>query len=199
MIILKEEIKTTIRTRFYFFCAIFLSIGIFIGIAWPSTWIPIFLFFIILISLFFHHSDTLFLFVLLSLIFISGWFISSVRINEIDQNLSLADSLHGKTVSFTGIVHNTKETEYGWRSDCEIVSLSENDFKDRFHLSVYGKGIVPLEGDTIITKGEVKKLVGKRNPGDFDFRSHFSRQGKYGRLFIDKKYDSIILKGSLFI
>ena len=197
MIILKEEIKTTIRTRFYFFCAIFLSIGIFIGIAWQSTWIPIVLFFIILISLFLHHSDTLFLFLLSSLIFISGWFISSVRINEIDQNLFLADSLHGKTVSFTGIVHNTKETEYGWRSDCEIVSLSENDFKDRFHLSVYGKGILPLEGDTIITKGEVKKLVGKRNPGDFDFRSHFSRQGKYGRLFIDKKYDSIILKGKL--
>ncbi|HIA93902.1 MAG TPA: DNA internalization-related competence protein ComEC/Rec2, partial [Candidatus Marinimicrobia bacterium] len=75
--------------------------------------------------------------------------------------------------------------------------LSENEFKDRFNLSVYGKGKIPSAGDTLLSKGEIKKLVGKRNPGDFDFRSHFSRQGKYGRLFIDKKHDSIILKGKL--
>ena len=124
------------------------------------------LFIIILITLFVHHSDTISLFLLSILIIVSGWFISSVRINEIDQKLSFADSLHGKTISFTGVVHNTKETEYGWRADCEIVSLSENEFKDRFNLSVYGKGKIPSAGDTLLSKGEIKKLVGKRNPGD---------------------------------
>lgn len=64
-------------------------------------------------------------------------------------------------------------------------------------MSVYGKGKIPSEGDTISSKGEIKKLTGKRNPGDFDFRSHFSRQGNYGRLFIDKKYESQFHFGKL--
>ena len=187
---MENKYKNIIRTRFYFFCSIFLSLGIIVGISWQNTWIPFVLCFIIFIGLLLRQSDTIFLFLLSSLIFTSGWFISSVRNNEIEQNLSLADSLHGKTVSFSGIVHSIKETEYGWRTDCEILFLSDNPIKGDFNVSIYGKGPIPNEGDTLLSIGEMKKLVGKRNPGDFDFRSHFSRQGSYGRLFIDKKHDS---------
>mgnify|MGYP001287007073 CR=1 FL=1 len=187
---MENKYKSIIRTRFYFICSMFLALGIIVGINWQNTWFPFVLCFIIFIGLLLRQSDKIFLFLLSSLIFTSGWFISSVRNNEIEQNLSLADSLHGKTVSFSGIVHSIKETEYGWRTDCEILFLSDNPIKGDFNVSVYGKGPIPNEGDTLLSKGEMKKLVGKRNPGDFDFRSHFSRQGNYGRLFIDKKYDS---------
>jgi competence protein ComEC len=175
----------------------FLALGIIVGINWQNTWFPFVLCFIIFIGLLLRQSDKIFLFLLSSLIFTSGWFISSVRNNEIEQALSLADSLHGKTISFSGIVHSVKETEYGWRTDCEILFLSDNPIKGDFNVSVYGKGPIPNEGDTLLSKGEMKKLVGKRNPGDFDFRSHFSRQGNYGRLFIDKKHESIIHQGNL--
>ena len=194
---MENKYKSIIRTRFYFICSMFLALGIIVGINWQITWFPFVLCFIIFIGLLLRQSDKIFLFLLSSLIFACGWFISSVRNNEIEQNLSLADSLHGKTVSFSGIVHSVKETEYGWRTDSEILFLSDNPIKGDFNVSVYGKGPIPNEGDTLLSKGEMKKLVGKRNPGDFDFRSHFSRQGNYGRLFIDKKHESIIHQGNL--
>ena len=157
---MENKYKNIIRTRFYFFCSIFLSLGIVIGISWQNTWIPFVLCFIIFIGLLLRQSDTIFLFLLSSLIFISGWFISSVRNNEIEQKLSLADSLHGKTVSFSGIVHSMKETEYGWRTDCEILFLSDNALKGDFNVSVFGKGPIPNEGDTLLSIGEMKKTGG---------------------------------------
>ncbi len=194
---MENKYKSMIRTRLYLFCSIFLSLGIFVGISWQNTWIPFVLFFIIFIGLLLRQSDTIFLFLLSILIFTSGWFISSVRKNEIEQKLSLADSLHGKTLSFSGIVNEIKETDYGWRAGCEILLLSDNVLKNDFNVFVFGKGLIPNEGDTLLSKGKMKKLVGKRNPGEFDFRAHFSRQGNYGRIFIVKKHKSIIHQGNL--
>ena len=36
--------NSSIRIKFYFFCAVLLSLGVFVGIAWQSIWIPIALF-----------------------------------------------------------------------------------------------------------------------------------------------------------
>ena len=194
---MEERSKKTIRDSFYFFSAIFLTLGIFIGIELPVFWIPLIITLLVSIFLFFQKSDTFFLSLISILIFSSGWIISSIRLNEINQNLEIIDSLHEETITFSGIIQSTKETEHGWRSDCKILRLSEYKFTRDFNLSVYGKGKIPSEGDTISSKGEIKKLTGKRNPGDFDFRSHFSRQGNYGRLFIDKKYESQFHFGKL--
>ncbi|SVB75545.1 uncharacterized protein METZ01_LOCUS228399, partial [marine metagenome] len=69
---MENKYKSIIRTRFYFFCSIFLSLGIIIGISCQNTWIPFVLYFIIFIGLLLRQSDTIFLFLLSSLIFTSG-------------------------------------------------------------------------------------------------------------------------------
>ena len=194
---MQDHSKKIIRHHFYLFFAIFLTLGIFIGTIWQSLWIPISVLISFSIYLYFQKSDNRFLIVLQIIILSTGWFLSTVRIHEIDQNLELIDSLNSESLDFTGIIYNTKLTEHGWRSDCEILLLAGNKFKNDFRMTVYGKSAIPNNGDTLFTHGKIKKLVGKRNPGDFDFRSHFSRKGKYGRIFIDKEYDSIIHEGKL--
>ncbi|MBT5461244.1 MAG: DNA internalization-related competence protein ComEC/Rec2 [Candidatus Marinimicrobia bacterium] len=191
------KFNTILRTHFYFYCAIILSFGIFIGIVIQSLLIPIIILFIFFIFLYFIKTDTIYIFLLAGIIFISGWFISSVRIFEINQKLGYIDSLHGKSVEFSAVILDTKETEHGWRANCEILSLSDHILNRSFILSVYGKGMIPSDGDSILSKGEIKKLSQLRNPGDFDFRSHFSGLGNYGRLFIDKKHSVIIHQGKL--
>lgn len=110
---MEERSKKTIRDSFYFFSAIFLSLGIFVGIELPVFWIPLIITLLVSVSLFFQKSDTLFISIISILIFSSGWIISSIRLNEINQNLEIIDSLHEETITFSGIIQSTKETEHG--------------------------------------------------------------------------------------
>ena len=98
------KFNTILRTHFYFYCAIILSFGIFIGIVIQSLLIPIIILFIFFIFLYFIKTDTIYIFLLAGIIFISGWFISSVRIFEINQKLGYIDSLHGKSVEFSAVI-----------------------------------------------------------------------------------------------
>ena len=192
-----ENINIIIRNKFYLFFAIFMIIGILIGM-WLHNNLILFLISIcLIIPIFFYKSDYFFHICLGCLIVICGIFISFVRLKGIDQNLKFFNELHGDSISFSSVIHQTKKTEHGWRADSKILSIGHNKLKSGLHLYIYGKGDIPTVGDTLISKGKFGKLTGKRNPGDFDFRSHFSRQGNYGRIFIDKKHKTITLHGTL--
>ena len=171
--------------------------GISIGIYFHNISISFLLSILLIIPILLYKSDYFFRICLGCLIIICGIFISYVRMKEIDQNLKFIDELHGNSISFSGVIHHTKNTEHGWRADSKILTIGENKLINRLHLYVYGKGDFPTVGDTLISKGKFGKLTGKRNPGDFDFRSYFSRQGNYGRIFIDKLHKTISLHGTL--
>jgi len=194
---MNTQLIRNIRDQLFFYCAIFLSLGILLGIVIQSVWIPTILLFFVFSSLFIKKDRSIFNCQLSIILFLSGWFISTIRINEINHHLNFIDMQHGQKVHFSGIIQQSTDTEYGWKGSCKILSLSKQDLLDPIHLTVYGKGKAPSEGDSLFSFGQIKKLNEKRNPGDFDFRSHFSRQGTFGRIFIDKEFKTVIIPGEL--
>jgi hypothetical protein len=84
-------------------------IGILIGM-WLHNNLILFLISIcLIIPIFFYKSDYFFHICLGCLIVICGIFISFVRLKGIDQNLKFFNELHGDSISFSSVIHQTKK------------------------------------------------------------------------------------------
>lgn len=184
--------KYITRATLLFFIGISISIGCIIGVTASSIMIPVsFLFVSLFIFYFNKHSaiQTISFFLMWILL---GWLFSSTRINEIHSKSNLINSIQSESVKTQSIILSSDTTEYGWRAQCQILTMNESTIPGDFRLTIYGKINMPNEGDTLESIGIIKPLSLKRNPGEFDFKSFYERKNIFGKKFIDKKSSPII-------
>jgi len=177
--------------------AIGFTIGTLVGIVYSFPWISIFfLFFLSLCIIFISKNNVDLLFIIL-IAFSLGWHLSSVKQSKLNLMDQFADSLHLQKIDYAGYVHSLKDTEKGWRANVLLTHLkSETSELNRNDISifVYGKKSTKVTiGDSISGSGTFKQFRGKRNPGDFNFRSFFMRKHIIGKVFSDKKFPPSIM------
>ena len=82
-------------------------------------------------------------------VFSSGWFISSVRLHEIEYKIHTAERIHQKQYSFQAAVMTAGETEKGWKATCRLLTINSADIKTKLLGIVYGQGRILATGDTV--------------------------------------------------
>jgi len=97
----------------------------------------------------------------------------------------IASKFHEETIDFEGIVVDIKSTEKGFKYRLQLTEI------DEFETWVFQKTKMECKlGDTLEGNGEFQHIAHVRNPGEFDFKSFYSRQNLYGWIFPDK-YEQI--------
>jgi len=178
------------------FIAIFISSGSLFGIFFPLILIPIIFLGLLSSCLFLPITNRYSLAILLFMSLFSGWILASIEKNKLNELEAYANEIHQEKVDFTGIVHDTKPTSTGWRAKIKlsVFKTDSTQFSEKnTYLFVYGKKIEsPNIGSKISGFGQFKQFQGKRNPGDFNFRSFFTRKHILGKVFCDKKIKPIV-------
>ncbi|MDP7072263.1 MAG: DNA internalization-related competence protein ComEC/Rec2 [Candidatus Marinimicrobia bacterium] len=116
----------------------------------------------------------------------SGYF--ELRENQSERLIRQLDSIDEQNVQYRGIVLENQPTQHGRKVTLGNISVESNIcLEESFIYHVYAREMPDaFIGDTVSGKGEWSALKGKRNPGDFDFRSFYHRKNILGKIFQDK-------------
>ena len=171
--------------------ALSLMFGTLIGIFYSYPWFAIIFLCLFSLGMILISSKNIDVYIFILMTFSTGWYLSSIKQVRLDQLQEYANSIHLQKIEYSGFIKGIKETEKGWRAKVLITHLETDSSKlnrDDVFLFVYGKKstIISL-ADSITGQGTFKQFQGKRNPGDFDFRSFFMRKHIFGKVFSDKK------------
>ena len=190
-----QKIAVFSRVNIFLSFALLLLCGIFISFFITSIFGPLVCTAVGIVSVIISKRNQLTYMFIAITVFSSGWFISSVRLHEIEYKTQTADRIHQKQYSFQAAVMTAGETEKGWKATCRLLAIDSADIKTKLLGIVYGHGRIPATGDTVFSKGKFVKLSGRRNPGESNFKAYYARQNIYCRIFIDKKDSPRILSG----
>ncbi len=174
---------------------LFFIAGIYLSTVYPGIALPILTSLVLIIGLYIlRRTEYDIIFVLTILLFIGWGWASYCQIVQ-NSHIEKVEKNHNKDIRFTGVVTETKETEYGARCLLRNVNMetSTTGIIDRFSLLLYLKEEIHFGfGDTLIISGKYVKLTPVRNPGSFDFRSWAHRQKIYGKIRITNEDDIAI-------
>ena len=190
-----QKIALFSRVNIFLSFALLLLCGIFISFFITSIYGPLVFIAVGIVSVIISKRIHLTYMFIAITVFSSGWFISSVRLHEIEYKTQTADRIHQKQYSFQAAVMTAGETEKGWKATCRLLTIDSADIKTKLLGIVYGHGRIPAMGDTVFSKGKFVKLSDRRNPGEFNFKAYYARQNIYCRIFIDKKDSPRIISG----
>ncbi|MFH1853417.1 MAG: DNA internalization-related competence protein ComEC/Rec2 [Candidatus Neomarinimicrobiota bacterium] len=141
---------------------------------------------LVFILLLINDKSGLLLGLWLTLIMLLGWYSHSATRSDVTARAAIAHNLDGRTVDWSGIVLNAQNTEYGTRVTIEDCTVREDRSVYRLDgkYMAYTDSISGLSlSDTLSGTGVFSELPGPRNPGEFDFRNFYQRQGVFGRIF----------------
>ena len=143
-----------------------------------------------LIGVVFTNRDNMLIMFWLMTIFSFGWLNHSISIHQSEFRADLAQQLDHETISFKGIVLAVNDTDRGKRIEIDNLALNGDfiSYNEQMSYNVYiDEKICIALSDTLSGAGKFYALEGPRNPGAFDFRSYYHRQGIYGRIYSDDK------------
>ena len=170
------------------FIAIAVCNGIVVGKIFnvPLTMLSVLAILAFLLFVYSHYTTSEIAFLITIFILSLGYF--ELEENRLTRLRETLDSLHDQPVHYSGSVLNIQQTKKGQKIHLKNINLaSEISFDNSFTYHVYLRGIHSiLIGDTLSGQGEWMALSGRRNPGDFDFRSFYHRQNIFGKIFQDK-------------
>lgn len=116
----------------------------------------------------------------------AGYFeLHESRFNRLMQKL---DSQNDNNLRYRGFVLDVQPTQKGSKILLKNIKLDfARPLNQPFKYHLYTREISQVSiGDTVRGIGTWKALTGKRNPGDFDFRSFYHRKHILGKIFQDK-------------
>lgn len=177
--------------------AVSLMLGTLIGLYFSFPWIALFCLFLLSVGMIWLSPNKLDVTIFILMAFSIGWTLSSIQQSRLNQLQEYAHSIHLQKIQYSGSIKEIKETEKGWRAKVLITYLETDSSKlnrDDVYAFVYGKKSTLISlSDSIKGQGTFKQFQGKRNPGDFDFRSFFMRKYIFGKVFSDKKFPPNII------
>ncbi len=161
--------------------------GLLTGYIFPSP-LTAFIFLLVLFAILWtKRSNEGFLIIILISIWGYGWGTkSNITLSNISK-LNNAIGLHGKIIDVKGTIIDNKI--YNNRMNLTVKpENTDHNLKPRFNYFVVMdtliSGYYPDIGDTIAGQGIFEIIKGRRNPGDFDFQSYYSRKNIFGRVRI---------------
>jgi len=143
-----------------------------------------------LIGVVFTNRGNLLIVFWLMTIFSFGWLNHSISIHQSKFRADLAQQLDHENVSFQGIVRAVNDTDRGKRIEMDNLALNGDSisYAGQISYNIYIDEKISITlSDTLSGAGKFYALEGPRNPGAFDFRSYYHRQGIYGRIYSDDK------------
>jgi competence protein ComEC len=180
-----------------FICLSF-CVGLLIAITIPNPAIAFLCLLMTFCFLWFVKKDWAFTATFMFLIFAGGWYDLALQLSTTQRQVAQLESYHGKQVSFTGIISDQKVFETQCRLTVKRGTITDPEtgqtFPTGFLVYIRGDFIGEL-GDTVSGIGKMKKLMGKRNPGEFDFKEYYLRRNIYVRLYTTSEQVELKEKG----
>ncbi|MFQ6611547.1 MAG: DNA internalization-related competence protein ComEC/Rec2 [Fidelibacterota bacterium] len=182
------DLKSSFQSKPLLFVVIVYSLGLLFGQQFLNPGLSLALLIICFGLLLFIRRDQLFLSIFLLVVFAGGWYYTAITTDTLNQLVNRIEALNETTVDFEGQItevryyqNRTRLTvKWGHLKSPDEVSVIKIGFqlyvRDRFEVAV---------GDSVSGKGELRKIGGKRNPGDFDFRKFYFRNGIFCRIYTE--------------
>lgn len=128
-----------------------------------------------------------------------GWLGSGLDMIESRAKSKAIHHFQRNQVRYRGVVNHVSSSSDRQRIEMINLSLVANGqrYTGAAKFLVYLEENLPVTiGDTVSGSGRFYELAGKRNPGDFDFRSYYQRQNIFGRIYQGNKTNPVIYPDS---
>ncbi len=128
-----------------------------------------------------------------------GWLGSGLDMIERRAKSKAIHHFQRNQVRYRGVVNHVSSSSDRQRIEMINLSLVANGqrYTGAAKFLVYLEENLPVAiGDTVSGSGRFYELAGKRNPGDFDFRSYYQRQNIFGRIYQGNKTNPVIYPDS---
>ena len=160
---------------------------------------PAFYFLSILICLSLYSYKKLFIFLILGLVFCSGYLLIQTRLSSDLPLHHISNYLDTKKIKLTGRVisfkkhHKIKYSTIVLIQSIETIGDTKKKATGKIILNIYGLSKTgPEFGDIIIFESSIKSIRNFMNPGAFDYQRFLKLKGIYGTAYSDTKKIKIL-------
>ena len=171
----------------------FITIPYILGLLLGQFQLPIqivFIFYFIGFLFLLRQEDRAFISGLIIILLSIGWSSMFIQTNDVNGKRNIAIDLDQSDVKVRSLIKNKELTKKGVKYSLEFNGIDVWFFtKEDIHAEI---------GDSLIGTGTFTKLEPPRNPGEFDFQSHFNHQGIFGWIFAHKKIKTQIIPNDSF-
>ncbi len=187
-----ERFEHRFRAMPLVFIVLAFCMGIFAALKYNSILILLILFSLSLLGLIFWKRSQGMALLILIAIFFAGWFYHSLELHKINSVMVSCDSFEGNEVIFRGKIKRSVPAKKGQRITLSptIIYNGKNESIREAGVFIYTKSDTTFTGgDTLSGRGLFSSIRGKRNPGFFDFKSFYAKQGIFGNIYEKEIYE----------